>query len=101
MKCLTSLLTFKVVGKAQATKSNLHNFGACWVLVLLDVSKILAQTLHACMNYKGKEKLNLSKYNCIINGPNCNRCCGKSMTMANLTLEEALMDVNAKFVDNG
>ena len=49
-------LRIKVVGKAQARKSNLHNFKyRCLVVVLIDVSKVLAQTLHASMNYKRKE----------------------------------------------
>ena len=45
----------KVVGKAQATKSNLHNFRyRCLVVALIDVSEVLLQTLHACMNYERK-----------------------------------------------
>ena len=54
---LLILLLFKVVGKAQATKSNLHIFWyRCLVLALIDVSKVLAQTLHDCMTYERKEK---------------------------------------------
>ena len=46
-----------MVGKGQATKSNLHNFRyRCLVVALIDVSEVLAQTLYACMNYKRKEK---------------------------------------------
>ena len=48
---------FKVVGKAQAPKSNLHNFWyRCLVVALIDVSEVLAQTLHDCMTYERKEK---------------------------------------------
>ena len=50
-------LNVKVVGKAQATKSNLHNFWyRCLVVGLIDVSEVLAQTLHDCMTYERKEK---------------------------------------------
>ena len=53
----TLMFCFKVVGEAQATKSNSHNFWyRCLVLVLIDVSKVLAQTLHDCMTYERKEK---------------------------------------------
>ena len=49
---------FKVVGKAQATKSNSHNFWyRCLVLAIIDVSEVLAQTLHDCMTYERKENL--------------------------------------------
>ena len=48
----------KVVGKAQATKSNSHNFWyRCLVLALIDVSEVLAQTLHDCMTYERRENL--------------------------------------------
>ena len=54
---LVSYVTVKVVGKAQAMKSNLHNFWyRCLVVALIEVSEVLAQTLHACMIYKRKEK---------------------------------------------
>ena len=56
-----------MVGKAQATKSNLHNFWyRCLVVALIDVSEVLLQTLHACMNYERKKNLKIvlsSKYN--------------------------------------
>ena len=72
---------FKVVGKAQATKSNLQNFRyRCLVVALIDVSEVLSQTLHACMNYERKKNLKIvsrSKYNWLIDGPNCNGCFGK------------------------
>ena len=43
--------------QAQVTKSNLHNFWySCLVLALIDVSEVLAQTLHDCMTYERKEK---------------------------------------------
>ena len=71
----------KVVGKAQATKSNLHNFWFwCLVVALIDVSEVLAKTLHDCMTYERKEKRKFvwsSKYNCLIDVPNCNCCSGK------------------------
>ena len=47
-----------MVGKTQATKSNLHNFRyRCLVVAIIDVSEVLSQTLHACMNYKIKKNL--------------------------------------------
>ena len=50
---------FKVVEKAQATKSNLQNFRyRCLVVALIDVSEVFAQTLHACMNDLKKKNLN-------------------------------------------
>ena len=50
------LTRLKVVGKAQATKSNSHNFWyRCLVLALIDVSEVLAQTLHDCMTYERKK----------------------------------------------
>ena len=50
----------KVVGKAQATKSNSHNFRyRCLVVALIDVSEVLSQTLHACMSYERKKNLNI------------------------------------------
>ena len=53
-------MLLKVVGKAQATKSNLHNFRyRCLVVALIDVSKVLSQTLHACMNYERKKNLKI------------------------------------------
>ena len=56
---ISLLITFviiKVVGKAQATKSNLHNFRyRCLVVALIDVSEVLLQTLHACMSYERKK----------------------------------------------
>ena len=52
-----SSIGLKVVGKAQATKSNLHNFWyRCLVVALIDVSEVLAQTLHDCMIYERKAK---------------------------------------------
>ena len=46
-----------MVGKGQAMKSNLHNFRyRCLVVAVIDVFVFLVQTLHACMNYKRKEK---------------------------------------------
>ena len=46
--CSLVLAVFKVVGKSQATKSNLHNFRyRCLVVALIDVSEVLSQTLHA------------------------------------------------------
>ena len=52
--------TLKVVGKAQATKSNSHNFRyRCLVVALIDVSEVLSQTLHACMSYERKKKLKI------------------------------------------
>ena len=58
---------FKVVGKTQAMKSNLQNFRyRCLVVALIDVSEVLLQTLHACMNYERKKNLKIvssSKYN--------------------------------------
>ena len=51
-------LAFKVVGKAQATKSNSHNFWyRCLVLALIDVSEVLAQTLHDRITYERKKNL--------------------------------------------
>ena len=64
---LRSNRTVKVVGKAQATKSNLHNFRyRCLVAALMDVSEVLSQTLPACMSYERKKNLkivSISKYN--------------------------------------
>ena len=52
--------TLKVVGKAQATKSNSHNFTyRCLVVALIDVSEVLSQTLHACMSYERKKNLKI------------------------------------------
>ena len=52
--------TLKVVGKAQATKSNLHNFRyRCLVVALIDVSEVLSQTLHACISYERKKNLKI------------------------------------------
>ena len=74
-------LMLKVVGKAQVTKSILHNFWyRCLVVALIYGSEVLAQTLHECMTYERKEKLKFmwsSKYNWLIDGPNCNWCSGK------------------------
>ena len=70
-----------MVGKAQATKSNLHYFRhRCLVVALIDVSEVLSQTLHACMSYERKKNLKIvwsSKYNWLIDGPNCNCCSGE------------------------
>ena len=56
----THLDLFKVVGKAQATKSNLHHFRyRCLVVALIDVSEVLSQTLHACMSYERKKNLKI------------------------------------------
>ena len=56
-----------MVGKAQATKSNLHNFRyRCLAVALIYVSEVLSQTLHAYMNYERKKNLKIvlsSKYN--------------------------------------
>ena len=50
----------KVVGKAQAMKSNLHNFRyRCLVMALIDVSEVISQTLHACMSYERKKNLRI------------------------------------------
>ena len=57
---LVNIRPFKVVGKAQGTKSNLHNFRyRCLVVTLIDVSEVLAQTLRACMNYERKKSLKI------------------------------------------
>ena len=49
---------FKVVGRTQATKSNLQNFRyRCLVAALIDASEALLQTLHACKNYESKKTL--------------------------------------------
>ena len=51
---------FKVAGKAQATKSNLHNFRyRCLVVALIDVSEVLSQTLHACISYERKKNIKI------------------------------------------
>ena len=53
-------ILLKVVGKAQATKSNLRNFRyRCLVVALIDVSEVLSQTLHACMSYERKKNLKI------------------------------------------
>ena len=45
---------------------SLHNFRyRCLILALIDVSEVLSQTLHACMNYERKKNLKMvssSKY---------------------------------------
>ena len=49
-----------MVGKAQATQSNLHNFRyRCLVVDLIDVSEVLSQILLACMNYERKKNLKI------------------------------------------
>ena len=56
-------MAIKVVGKAKAMKSNAHNFRyRCLVVALIDISEVLAQTLHACMNYKRKEKPKMCEF---------------------------------------
>ena len=58
--CSVRHCAFKVVGKAQATKSNSHNFRyRCLVVALIDVYEVLSQTLHACMSYERKKNLNI------------------------------------------
>ena len=53
-------ISITVVGKAQATKSNLHNFWyRCLVVAPIDVSEVLSQTRHACMNYERKKNLKI------------------------------------------
>ena len=53
-------MKFKVVGKAQAMKSNLHDFRyRCLVVALIDVSEVILQTLHACMSYERKKNLRI------------------------------------------
>ena len=56
-------MAIKVVGKAQAMKSNVHKFRHRYLAVaLIDVSEVLAQALHACMNYKRKEKPKMCEF---------------------------------------